>query len=104
MQSTIKVNQTIEPIQGQSQILQPIQNQSAIQQTPNLEDIENSTVVKPTDPAITTIANIAMIPFNQTLTEVENVTSTQQQQLPQQNQSQGPLSQLGETVCNIIGG
>ena len=119
IQSTIKVNQTIDPLQGQTQILQPLQNQSILPETPNLSAIDNATIVKPTGPTITTIANKTIVSFNQTLIETENITnsyppqqqqqnqSTQSQQPPQQqqqqqNQSQGPLNQLGETVGNLI--
>lgn len=104
IQSTIKVNQTIDPLQGQPQILQPLQNQSILPQTPNLSDIDNATIVKPTGPAITTIANKTIVPFNQTLIETENITNSPPQQQQQQNQSQGPLNQLGETVGNLIPG
>ena len=123
-QTTVTVNQTTNPI-DQSQ-LQPIGNQTITSQTGNLSDIENKTVVQATGPATTTIANKTTVPFNQTSIGMDNMTNSQsqispqqqqsssnqtgggslsqQQQSPPQNQSKGPLEQLGESVNKLIGG
>ncbi len=126
-QTTVTVNQTTNPI-DQSQ-LQPIDNQTITSQTGNLSNLENKTLVQATGPATTTIANKTTVPFNQTTMGMDNMTnsqsqpssqqqqqpqqsgnqtgggsSTQQQQSPPQNQSKGPLEQLGESVNKMIGG
>ena len=83
-------------------------------------------MVQATGPATTTIANKTTVPFNQTTMGMGNMTnsqsqispqqqqsssnqtgggsSSQQQQSPPQNQSKGPLEQLGESVNKMIGG
>jgi hypothetical protein len=159
-QTSVQINQTTKPIEGQGQI-QPLENQTLQQQTPNLSGLKNQTMVQATGPAITTIVNKTTVPFNQTSVETGNMTgsvqqqnqsaqqgqgqgqqasqqqnqsaqqgqgqgqqasqqqnqsaqqgqanpvggSNQQQQQPQQqNQSKGPLEQLGESVGNLVGG
>ena len=116
-QTSVTVNQTTEPIQGQPGILQPLDNLTVQPQTPNLSGIEEETTLQATGPAITTIVNQTTVPFNQTMIETENMTNSQQQQnqtaqQPQQQQQQnqtaqqpqGPLEQLGESVGNLIPG
>ena len=73
-QTTVTVNQTTEPIKDQSQ-LQPLQNQTISSQTGNLSNIENKTMVQPTGPATTVIANKTTVPFNQTAIGTANSTS-----------------------------
>ncbi len=109
-QTTVTVNQTTKPLEGQGQ-LQPLENQTIQQQTPELTGFENKTMVQGTGPATTTIVNQTMVPFNQTTVETGNDTNSQQpsqqnqtQQPSQQNQSKGPLEQLGESVGNLMGG
>ncbi len=127
-QTTITVNQTTEQIQDQVE-LQPITNQTIVEQTPQLSNFENKTMVEPTGPAVATIVNQTTVPFNQTTMATgqaeellqpqpqqtgnqSNQTSQQQQQpqhqpQQQQNQSsqnQGPLEQLGESIGNLVGG
>jgi hypothetical protein len=131
-QTTVTVNQTTNPI-DQSQ-LQPIGNQTITSQTGNLSNLENKTLVQATGPATTTIANKTTVPFNQTTMGMDNMTNSQsqpasqqqqqqqsgnqtggglstqqpqqqqEQQSPSQNQSKGPLEQLGESVNKMIGG
>jgi uncharacterized protein (UPF0333 family) len=131
-QTTVTVNQTTNPI-DQSQ-LQPIGNQTITSQTGNLSNLENKTLVQATGPATTTIANKTTVPFNQTTMGMDNMTNSQsqpssqqqqqqqsgnqtgsglstqqpqqqqEQQSPPQNQSKGPLEQLGESVNKMIGG
>jgi hypothetical protein len=73
-QTTVTVNQTTEPVKDQSQ-LQPLQNQTISSQTGNLSNIENKTMVQPTGPATTVIANKTTVPFNQTTIGTGNSTS-----------------------------
>jgi hypothetical protein len=124
-QTTVTVNQTTNSI-DQNQ-LQPLGNQTLTAQTGNLSNLENETTVQATGPATTTIANKTTVPFNQTTMGMDNMTnsqsqsssqqqqqqssnqtgggpSSQQQQSPPQNQSKGPLEQLGESVNKMIGG
>ena len=72
-QTTVTVNQTTKPM-DQSQI-QPLGNQTLTQQPGNLSNLENKTLVQPTGPAITTIANKTTVPFNQTTTGMGNMTN-----------------------------
>lgn len=120
-QTTITVNQTSEEIQGQAD-LQPIGNQTLVEQTPQLSEIENETMIEATGPAVTTIVNKTITPFNQTSLETgqeeelqpqqqqptgnqSNQTSQQQQQqLNQSSQNQGPIEQIGESLGNLVGG
>ena len=73
-QTTVTVNQTTEPIKDQSQ-LQPLQNPTISSQTGNLSNMENKTMVQPTEPAITVIANKTTFPFNQTTIGTDNSTN-----------------------------
>ena len=120
-QTTVTVNQTSEPVQGQSQI-QPLGNQTITSETGDLSNIENKTMVQPTGPATTVIANKTTVPFNQTTVGMDNMTNSQtpdsgqaqqqqqqqnqsgQAQQQQQNQSNGPIEQLGESFNKMIGG
>ncbi len=114
-QTTVTVNQTTKPVKDQSQ-LQPLQNQTISSQTGNLSNIENKTMVQPTGPATTIIANKTTVPFNQTTIGMDNTTNSQtpssgqpQQQnqsgqAQQQNQSKGPIEQMGESLNKMIGG
>ena len=72
-QTTVTVNQTTKPI-DQSQI-QPLGNQTLTQQPGNLSNLENKTLIQPTGPAITTIANKTTVPFNQTTIGMGNMTN-----------------------------
>lgn len=72
-QTTVTVNQTTKPI-DQSQI-QPLGNQTLTPQPGNLSNLENKTLVQPTGPAITTIANKTTVPFNQTTIGMGNMTN-----------------------------
>ena len=72
-QTTVTVNQITKPM-DQSQ-LQPLGNQTLTQQPGNLSNLENKTLIQPTGPAITTIANKTTIPFNQTTIELGNITN-----------------------------
>lgn len=119
-QTTVTIDQTTEQVQGQLD-LEPIGNQTLVQQTPQLSDLENETMVEATGPAVTTIVNKTVTPFDQTMigsgqleeqqqSNQTNQTSQQQQQQNSsgggntQNQNQGPLDQLGESVGNLFGG
>ncbi|MBA3977470.1 MAG: hypothetical protein H0X50_04650 [Nitrosopumilus sp.] len=86
-QTTITVNQTITPVEGQSQ-LKPLKNQTVQQQTPNLLGLENKTMVKATGPAITTTVNQTTVPYNQTTIVTGNSTISPQQPPPQQDQTE----------------
>ena len=72
-QTTVTVNQTTKPI-DQSQI-QPLGNQTLTQQPGNLSNLENKTLIQPTGPATTTIANKTTVPFNQTTIGMDNLTN-----------------------------
>ena len=72
-QTTVTVNQTTKPI-DQSQV-QPLGNQTLTQETGNLSNLENKTLIQPTGPAITTIANKTTVPFNQTTIGMGNMTN-----------------------------
>lgn len=72
-QTTVTVNQTTKPI-DQSQI-QPLGNQTLTQQPGNLSNLENKTLIQPTGPATTTIANKTTVPFNQTTIGMDNTTN-----------------------------
>jgi len=72
-QTTVTVNQTTKPM-DQSQI-QPLGNQTLTQQTGNLSNLENKTILKPTGPATTVIANKTTVPFNQTTMGMGNMTN-----------------------------
>jgi len=72
-QTTVTVNQTTKPI-DQSQI-QPLGNQTLTQQPGNLSNLENKTLIQPTGPATTTIANKTTVPFNQTTIGMDNMTN-----------------------------
>jgi len=72
-QTTVTVNQTTKPM-DQSQI-QPLGNQTLTQQSGNLSNVENKTLIQPTGPAIITIANKTTVPFNQTTIEMGNMTN-----------------------------
>ncbi|HEX5185716.1 MAG TPA: hypothetical protein VFV86_02405, partial [Nitrososphaeraceae archaeon] len=69
----VTVNQTTKPI-DQSQI-QPLGNQTLTQQPGNLSNLENKTLIQPTGPATTTIANKTTVPFNQTTIGMDNMTN-----------------------------
>ncbi|HEX5187120.1 MAG TPA: hypothetical protein VFV86_09545, partial [Nitrososphaeraceae archaeon] len=69
----VTVNQTTKPI-DQSQI-QPLGNQTLTQQPGNLSNLENKTLIQPTGPATTTIANKTTVPFNQTTIGMDNTTN-----------------------------
>ena len=73
-QTTVTVNQTTEPVKDQSQ-LQPLHNQTISSQTGSLSNIENKTMVQPTGPATTVIANKTTVPFNQTTIGTDNSTN-----------------------------
>ena len=72
-QTTVTVNQTTKPI-DQFQI-QPLGNQTLTQQPGNLSNLENKTLIQPTGPATTTIANKTTVPFNQTTIGMDNTTN-----------------------------
>jgi hypothetical protein len=118
VQTNVTVERTTQPVPQEA--LQPIGNLSSGSVT-NLTKLENQTLIKPTGPATTTTINATQIPFNQTVTEVENQTQGQQQQQQQQqpNQTQGqqqqqqqsnnqsgkgPLEQMGEAISKTFGG
>jgi hypothetical protein len=84
-QTSVEVNQTTKPVEGQAQ-LQPLENQTIQQQLPNLAGLQNETMVQSTGPATTTIVNQTTIPYNQTIIGTENST-TPQQALQQSNQT-----------------
>ncbi len=73
VQTTVTVNQTTKPM-DQSQI-QPFGNQTLTQQTGNLSNVENKTLIQPTGPAITIIVNKTTVPFNQTTIGMGNMTN-----------------------------
>jgi hypothetical protein len=73
VQTTVTVNQITKPM-DQSQI-QPLGNQTLTQQTGNLSNVENKTLIQPTGPAIITIANKTTVPFNQTTIGMGNMTN-----------------------------
>jgi len=73
VQTTVTVNQTTKPL-DKSQII-PLGNQTLTQQTGNLSNLENKTILQPTGPATTIIANKTIIPFNQTTVEMGNMTN-----------------------------
>jgi hypothetical protein len=124
-QTNVTVNQTIEPVSPQA--LQPLENLTKSQSAANLSGIENKTMVTPTGNATTTIVNKTTVPFNQTtVTAGEANQTTGQQQQPSnatssqqptaggggggenlQNNTQGqgndPLSQMGESLGNLLG-
>src|SRR5918994_2314417 len=124
-QTNVTVNQTIEPVSPQA--LQPLENLTQSQTAANLSGIENKTMVTPTGNATTTIVNKTTVPFNQTtVTAGEANQTTGQQQQPSnatssqqptaggggggenlQNNTQGqgndPLSQMGESLGNLLG-
>jgi len=72
-QTTVTVNQTTKPL-DKSQII-PLGNQTLTQQPGNLSNLENKTILQPTGPATTIIANKTIIPFNQTTVEMGNITN-----------------------------
>lgn len=76
-QKTITVNQISKSVQGQSQ-LQPLQNQTITSEIGNLSNIDNKTMVQATGPAVTTIANMTTVPFNQTTIATTNTTNATQ--------------------------
>jgi hypothetical protein len=100
-QTTITVNQTTEQIQGQAD-LQPIENQTIVEQTPQLSNFENETMIESTGPAVTTIVNQTTVPFNQTTMETGQAEVLQQQQSGNQpNQtSQQPQPQQQQQTGN----
>src|ERR687898_2871139 len=124
-QTNVTVNQTIEPVSPQA--LQPLENLTKSQSAANLSGIENKTMVTPTGNATTAIVNKTTVPFNQTtVTAGEANQTTGQQQQPSnatssqqptaggggggenlQNNTQGqgndPLSQMGESLGNLLG-
>ncbi len=123
-QTSVTVNQTTKPIGDQSK-LKPLDNQKMQQQVPSLSGIKNKTISQATGPATTTIVNKTTVPYNQTIIGTENSTkspsqTSQQNQTGQsqsqsnqtgqsqsqqsQNQSKGPLDQLGATVGSLLGG
>ena len=72
-QTTVTVNQTVKPM-GKSQI-QPLGNYTLTQQSGNLSNLENKTILQPTGPATTIIVNKTTIPFNQTTVGMGNMTN-----------------------------
>ena len=72
-QTTVTVNQTTKPM-NQSQI-QPLGNQTLTEQPGNLSNLENRTLIQPTGPATTTIANKTTVPFNQSSIGMGNMTN-----------------------------
>lgn len=72
-QTTVTVTQTTKPI-DQSQF-QPLVNQTLTQQPGNLSNLENKTIIQPTGPATTIIANETTVPFNQTTMGMDNMTN-----------------------------
>jgi hypothetical protein len=128
-QTSVTVNQTTKPVEGQAQ-LQPLENLTMQPQLPNLTNIQNETMVQAAGPATTTIVNQTTVPFNQTIIDTENSTTPQQalqqsnqtgqsgqqqqqsnqtgqsgQQQQQSNQTGGgPLGSIGETVGKLFGG
>lgn len=72
-QTTVTVNQTIKSM-DQFQI-QPLGNQTLTQQPGNLSNLENKTIIQPTGPATTIIANKTTVPFNQTTLGMSNMTN-----------------------------
>jgi hypothetical protein len=123
-QTNVTVNQTTEPVSPQA--LQPLENLTQSQSAANLSGIENKTMVTPTGNATTTIVNKTTVPFNQTTVTAGEANQTTGQQQPsnatssqqppaggggggenQQNSTQGqgndPLSQMGESLGNLLG-
>ena len=72
-QTTVTVIQTTKSM-DQSQI-QPLGNQTLTQQSGNLSNVENKTLIQPTGPAITIIVNKTTVPFNQTTIGMGNMTN-----------------------------
>lgn len=72
-QTTVTVNQTTKPM-DESQI-QPLGNQTLTAQPGNLSNLENKTILQPTGPATTIIANKTTVPFNQTTLGMGNMTN-----------------------------
>jgi hypothetical protein len=132
-QTTVKVNKTTKPVEGQAN-LKPLDNQTMQSQVPNISGIQNKSLVQATGPATTEIVNKTTVPYNQTIVGSGNNTKsipqvsnqsnqtgqsqsnqTGQQQIgtaspvggqsqQSQNQSKGPLDQLGASVGNLLGG
>ena len=132
-QTTVKVNKTTKPVEGQAN-LKPLDNQTKQSQVPSISGIQNKSIVQATGPATTEIVNKTTVPYNQTIVGTENSTKSQPQasnqtgqsqtnqtgqqqvgtaspvggqgQQPQQsqNQSKGPLDQLSSSVGNLLGG
>jgi Na+/melibiose symporter-like transporter len=80
-QTTVTVNQTIEPAIT-NQTLQPLENlTNQTQAPPSLSGIQNKTMVTPTGNATTTVVYKTTVPFNQTMvTDGSNQLQEQQQQ------------------------
>ncbi len=83
-QTSVTVNQTTKPVEGQAK-LKPLANQTLQQQVPSLSGIKNKTIVQAAGPATTTIVNKTTVPYNQTVIGTEN--STKSPQASQQNQT-----------------
>jgi hypothetical protein len=129
-QTTVKVNKTTKPVEGQAN-LKPLDNQTMQSQVPSISGIQNKSIVQATGPATTEIVNKTTVPYNQTIVGTENSTKSQPQASNQtgqsqtnqtgqqqvgtaspvggqdqksQNQSKGPLDQLSSSVGNLFGG
>ena len=129
-QTTVKVNKTTKPVEGQAN-LKPLDNQTMQSQVPSISGIQNKSIVQATGPATTEIVNKTTVPYNQTIIGTENNTKSQPQASNQtnqtgqsqtgqqqagtaspvggqdqksQNQSKGPLDQLSSSVGNLLGG
>ena len=77
-QTTVKVNKTTKPVEGQAN-LKPLDNQTMQSQVPSISGIQNKSIVQATGPATTEIVNKTTVPYNQTIIGTENSTKSQPQ-------------------------
>ena len=70
-QTTVKVNKTTKPVEGQAN-LKPLDNQTMQSQAPSISGIQNKSIVQATGPATTEIVNKTTVPYNQTIVGTEN--------------------------------
>ena len=77
-QTTVKVNKTTKPVEGQAN-LKPLDNQTMQSQVPSISGIQNKSIVQATGPATTEIVNKTTVPYNQTIIGTENNTKSQPQ-------------------------
>ena len=95
-QTTVKVNKTTKPVEGQAN-LKPLDNQTMQSQVPSISGIQNKSIVQATGPATTEIVNKTTVPYNQTIIGTENNTKSQPQASNQTNQTgQSQTNQTGQ--------